>query len=61
MMLTAASGAIALVAAAGPARSHMTAAFARLWTRRPSGRVIGLTTSTNAAKVLQTEGRTREL
>ena len=32
------------------------AGFARLWTTLTGGRVIGLTTSTNAARVLAHEG-----
>ena len=56
MMLTAASAGTALVAPAGSGKSHTMAVFARLWTQETSRRVIGLTTSTNAAHVLQNEG-----
>ena len=56
MMLTASSAATALVAPAGAGKSHTMAAFARLWTSLTGRRVIGLTTSTNAARVLAHEG-----
>jgi TrwC relaxase/AAA domain len=56
MMLTAASAASVLVAPAGAGKSHTMAEFARLWTTFTGRRVIGLTTSTNAARVLQHEG-----
>lgn len=56
MMLTAATSMTALVAPAGSGKSHTMAAFARTWTRLTGRRVIGLTTSTNAARVLQGEG-----
>jgi hypothetical protein len=55
-MLTAATATTALVAAAGAGKSHTMAEFARLWTSFTGRRVIGLTTSTNAARVLQHEG-----
>ena len=54
MMLTAAT--TVLVAPAGAGKSHTMAEFARLWTTVTGRRVIGLTTSTNAAQVLQHEG-----
>ena len=54
-MLTAGVGTVALVAPAGSGKSHAMAVFADLWHRFTGGRVIGLTTSTNAAKVLQAE------
>jgi len=41
---------------AGAGKSHTMAGFARLWTSVTGRRVIGLTTSTNAARVLQHEG-----
>ncbi len=54
-MLTSASATVPLDAAAGSGKSHTMAVFAELWTRFTGGRVIGLTTSTNAARVLQAE------
>ena len=56
MMLTAASAMTVLVAPAGAGKSHTVAEFARLWTTFTGRRVIGLTTSTNAARVLAHEG-----
>jgi len=56
MMLTAAAATTVLVAPAGTGKSHTMAEFARLWTTFTGRRVIGLTTSTNAARVLQHEG-----
>jgi conjugative relaxase-like TrwC/TraI family protein len=56
MMLTAAAATTALVAPAGAGKSHTMAGFARLWTTVTGRRVIGLTTSTNAARVLAHEG-----
>jgi TrwC relaxase/AAA domain len=56
MMLTATTTATVLVAPAGAGKSHTMAAFARLWTTFTGRRVIGLTTSTNAARVLAHEG-----
>ena len=55
-MLTATTATTALVAAAGAGKSHTMAEFARLWTSFTGRRVIGLTTATNAARVLQSEG-----
>ena len=55
-MLTAATAAAVLIAPAGAGKSHTMAEFARLWTTFTGRRVIGLTTSTNAARVLQHEG-----
>lgn len=54
-MLTTGQATVALDAAAGSGKSHTVAVFAELWTRLTGGRVIGLTTSTNAARVLQGE------
>ena len=45
-----------LIAPAGAGKSHTVAEFARLWTTFTGRRVIGLTTSTNAARVLEHEG-----
>ena len=56
MMLTAAAATTVLIAPAGAGKSHTMAEFARLWTSFTGRRVIGLTTSTNAARVLQHEG-----
>jgi hypothetical protein len=55
-MLTAATAATVLIAPAGAGKSHTMAVFARLWTTFTGRRVIGLTTSTDAARVLQHEG-----
>ena len=56
MMLTATTATSVLVAPAGAGKSHTMAEFARLWTSSTGRRVIGLTTSTNAARVLAHEG-----
>ena len=56
MMLTATTATTVLVAPAGAGKSHTMAEFARLWTTFTGRRVIGLTTSTNAARVLAHEG-----
>ena len=56
MMLTATVATAVLVAPAGAGKSHTMAEFARLWTTFTGRRVIGLTTSTNAARVLAHEG-----
>jgi len=56
MMLTAAAATTVLIAPAGAGKSHTMAEFARQWTSFTGRRVIGLTTSTNAARVLQHEG-----
>ena len=56
MMLTAAAATTVLAAPAGAGKSHTMAEFARLWTSFTGRRVIGLTTSTNAARVLEHEG-----
>jgi hypothetical protein len=55
-MLTATTATTALVAAAGAGKSHTMAVFARVWTSFTGRRVIGLTTATNAARVLAHEG-----
>jgi hypothetical protein len=54
-MLTADTMTTALIAPAGAGKSHTVGEFARLWTTFTGRRVIGLTTSTNAARVLQKE------
>ena len=56
MLLTATTAASVLIAPAGAGKSHTMAEFARLWTTFTGRRVIGLTTSTNAARVLVHEG-----
>ena len=56
MMLTTAAATTVLIAPAGAGKSHTMAEFARLWTTLTGRRVIGLTTSTNAARVLAQEG-----
>ena len=60
-MLTAAAATTVLIAPAGAGKSHTMAEFARLWTTFTGRRVIGLTTSTNAARVLAARGPGREL
>ena len=50
------TAATALIAPAGAGKSHTVAAFAGLWEVLTGRRVIGLTTSTNAARVLHSEG-----
>jgi len=54
-MLTAGTMTTALIAPAGAGKSHTVGEFARLWTIFTGRRVIGLSTSTNAARVLQQE------
>ena len=54
-MLTADTMTTALIAPAGAGKSHTVGEFARLWTTFTGRRVIGLSTSTNAARVLQQE------
>ena len=44
-----------LVAPAGTGKTHVMAAFARIWADQRAGRVIGLTASTNAARVMADE------
>ena len=44
-----------LVAPAGTGKTHVVAAFARIWAAETGGRVIGLTASTNAARVMAAE------
>ena len=47
-----------LVAPAGTGKTHVMAAFARIWAAEvPGGRVIGLTASTNAARVMADEAQ----
>jgi hypothetical protein len=56
LMLTATTTASVLIAPAGAGKTRTMAEFARLWTTLTGRRVIGLTTSTNAALVLAHEG-----
>jgi conjugative relaxase-like TrwC/TraI family protein len=44
-----------LLAPAGTGKTHVTAAFARVWEEQRAGRVIGITASTNAARVMAQE------
>jgi hypothetical protein len=55
-LLTAGRMTIPVNAAAGSGKSHAMGVFSQLWTTYTGGRVIGLTTSTNAARVLANEG-----
>jgi hypothetical protein len=55
-LLTAETATVPLNAAAGSGKSHTMAVFSRLWTEFTGARVVGLTTSTNAAEVLANEG-----
>ena len=54
-MLTSTTGSVVLEAPAGSGKSHTMGAFAKLWTQFTGKRVIGLTASTNAARVLKGE------
>ena len=54
-LLTAGRMTVPVNAAAGSGKSHALGVFSRLWTTYTGGRVIGLTTSTNASRVLQAE------
>jgi len=54
-LLTSARLISCLVAPAGTGKTHVMAAFARIWAAETSGRVIGLTASTNAARVMAAE------
>ena len=54
-LLTAQRMTIPINAAAGSGKSHALGVFSRLWTTYTGGRVIGLTTSTNASRVLKAE------
>jgi len=56
-LLTAARLINCLVAPAGTGKTHVMAAFARIWDAQRAGRVIGLTASTNAARVMAEEAR----
>ena len=55
-LLTARTAVSVLVAPAGAGKTHVMAAYARAWTAITGGRVVGVTLSTNAARVMATEG-----
>ena len=55
-MLTSDRFVTCLVAPAGTGKTHVTAAFAKAWAQITGGRVIGLTLSENAARVMAGEG-----
>ena len=55
-LLTAGRMTIPVNAAAGSGKSHAMGVFSQLWTTYTGGRVIGVTTSTNASRVLANEG-----
>ena len=55
-MLTSGRAIDILVGAAGTGKTRVVAALAEAWQNAGAGRVIGLTTSTNAAHVLAAEG-----
>ena len=55
-MLTSGRFTNCLVAPAGTGKTHVMAAFARAWAEITGGRVIGLTLSENAARVMTGEG-----
>ena len=55
-LLTARTAVSVLVAPAGAGKTHTVAAFARAHTGCTGGRVVGVTLSTNAARVMATEG-----
>jgi conjugative relaxase-like TrwC/TraI family protein len=55
-LLTSQRAVSVLVAPAGTGKTYTMAQFARVWTEHTSGRVIGLTASENAARVMAGEG-----
>jgi hypothetical protein len=55
-LLTARTATGVLVAPAGAGKTHTIAAFARAWTAWTGRRVIGLTASTNASRVMRGDG-----
>jgi TrwC relaxase/AAA domain len=55
-MLTSRTATLPLNAAAGSGKSRAMAVFSELWPVMTGGRVIGLATATNAARVLEGEG-----
>ena len=58
-LLAARTAVSVLVAPAGAGKTHTMAAFARAWTQWTGGRAIGVTLSTNAARVMAAEGMTQ--
>jgi conjugative relaxase-like TrwC/TraI family protein len=58
-LLAARTAVSVLVAPAGSGKTHTMAAFARAWTQWTGGRAIGVTLSTNAARVMADEGMTQ--
>jgi conjugative relaxase-like TrwC/TraI family protein len=56
-LLTSARLISCLVAPAGTGKTHVIAAFARAWASLGAGRVLGLTASTNAARVMADEAQ----
>ena len=57
-MLTSQRSVQCLVGMAGAGKTRVTGAVAQVWAERTGGRVIGLTTSTSAARVMQGQGVT---
>ena len=55
-LLAARTAVSVLVAPAGAGKTHTVSAFARAWTATTGGRVVGVTLSTNAARVMAAEG-----
>jgi ATP-dependent exoDNAse (exonuclease V) alpha subunit len=58
-LLAARTAVSVLVALAGSGKTHTMAAVARAWTQWTGGRAVGVTLSTNAARVMADEGMTQ--
>jgi hypothetical protein len=58
-LLAARTAVSVLVAPAGSGKTHTMAAVARAWTQWTGGRAVGVTLSTNAARVMAAEGMTQ--
>jgi hypothetical protein len=58
-LLAARTAVSVLVAPAGSGKTHTMAAVARAWTQWTGGRAVGVTLSTNAARVMAGEGMTQ--
>ncbi len=58
-LLAARTAVSVLVAPAGAGKTHTMAAVARAWTQWTGGRAVGVTLSTNAARVMADEGMTQ--
>jgi len=58
-LLAARTAVSVLVAPAGAGKTHTMAAFAQAWTQWTGGRAVGVTLSTNAARVMAAEGMTQ--